>query len=158
MAWIFLSKWQLCCKPEVHRIPANVPADPLLSLYWWQERGVAVPSRFLLEGNHSVQGCCTVFNGLIALEKAATGNAVWGGGGYHLETLLATRESQRISLMGGVSDVGYFLFSIAPRFFFCVCPPSAPTFAPSPSHHISLSPPPVVNYTKSHITGSLLGK
>lgn len=40
-----------------------------------------MPSRFLLEGNHSVQGCSTVFNGLIALEKAATGNAVWGGGG-----------------------------------------------------------------------------
>lgn len=61
------------------------------------------------------EGCSAVFNGLIALEKAATGNAVTRGK-YHSETLSATRESQRISLMGGrgvVSDVRYFLFSIA---------------------------------------------
>lgn len=60
-------------------------------------------------------GCRSVFNGLIALEKAASGNAVTEGK-YHSEMLLATRESQRISLMGRVvSDVRYFLFSILLR-------------------------------------------
>lgn len=84
------------------------------------------------------KGCSAVFNGLIALEKAATGNAVTRGK-YHSETLSATRESQRISLMGGrgvVSDVRYFLFSIA---FSVYSPPPPPL--PPPRRIISLSAP-----------------
>lgn len=48
------------------------------------------------------KGCSAVFNGLIALVKAASHNAVTEGN-YHLKMLLATRESHRISLMLGAA-------------------------------------------------------
>lgn len=70
----------------------------------------------LLEGNRSMQDCRAVFNGLIALGKAASGNAVILCAcvcGDHLEKLSATRESQRISLMAGErSCVGCQILSI----------------------------------------------
>lgn len=85
------------------------------------------------------EGCSAVFNGLIASEKAATGNAVTRGK-YHSETLSATRESQRISLMGGGerSCVGCQILSILHRFS-VYSPPPPPL--PPPRRIISLSAP-----------------
>lgn len=65
-----------------------------------------------------------------------------------METLSATRESQRISLMGRreeelcrMSDTFYSPYCSV-SLSLCVFFPSTPTFAPSPPHHISLRFPP----------------
>lgn len=119
-----------------------------------------------------------MFNGLIALEEAASGNAVTAGAGgwggvcrekYRWETLSATRESRKISLMGG----GEELCRMSDTFCSPVSAPPPPSSSslltlPTPLHSTSSTtsylsqlapaPPPVVNYTKSHIARSLLGK
>lgn len=139
VAWIFLSKWQVCCKPEVHLPPANVHADPLISLYRWQERGVARAQSFSI-GRKSLCARDTVLCLMVWLHWRRQLLVMPLGGKYHLETLLATRESQRISLMGG--GVGCRILSILHcSTFLLLSVPLCPHLCPLPTTSYLSQPP-----------------
>lgn len=84
-------------------------------------------------------------------------------GKYHWETLLATGESLRISLMwwwvGGLGGgAGEDLCRMSDTFSSPCCSVSLPLGVCGPPPHPPHPPQPVVNYTQSRIAGSLLGK
>ena len=74
-----LSKPNPRCRHALYLRPANMHADPMIPLLMTGKGSSSCPVIFYWKEITPCRGCSSVFNGLIALEKAASGNAVIGG-------------------------------------------------------------------------------